>query len=296
MKIIVADHAGFCFGVRNAIDMALHSRKDGGVSTLGELIHNSRAIGELERQGVYAKNEMGDIDTCQVVIRAHGASPEVFHSLTALGYKVIDATCPFVKRIQREADKRRGQGVPIIIIGNKSHPEVAATYGWAGEGAYIVDSLADVEKLPELDEACILGQTTYSVSKRDELLEAISKRIRAPIVFNFICATTGARQKEAEEISKKCDAVLVIGDEKSANTKNLVLVAKRHCENVTRIMSKEEIPLDKRDETGKKDEKDEKDKKDKKSKIRQDMTVGILAGASTPPEAIKEVVDFLENI
>jgi 4-hydroxy-3-methylbut-2-enyl diphosphate reductase len=274
MKIILADHAGFCFGVRNAIDMAVNAGKDGSVSTFGELIHNSRAIRDLERQGVFSKNSIDDIDTCQVVIRAHGASPELFHSLAVLGYKVIDATCPFVKRIQREAERQAKQGVPIIIIGNKDHPEVMATYGWAGEGSYIVDSLSDVERLPELDEACILGQTTYSVYERDELLEAISRKVKAPSVFDFICATTGARQKEAEEIAKKSDFVIVIGDEKSANTQNLVRVAEKHCKSVARVMSKDEIPID---------------------KIRQDMTVGILAGASTPPQAIKEVVEFLKN-
>ncbi len=274
MKIIVADHAGFCFGVRNAIDMALQARKNGSVSTLGELIHNSQAIGELERQGVFSKNRIEDIDTGQVVVRAHGASPEVFNSLAVLGYKVIDATCPFVRRIQREAERQRKQGVAIIIIGNKDHPEVAATYGWAGEGVYIVDSLADVEKLPQLDEACILGQTTYSVAERDELVDAIGKKVKTPKVFDFICATTGARQKEAEQIAEKCDFVIVIGDKKSANTQNLVKVAQKHCNNVARVMNKGELPFD---------------------KISQDMTVGILAGASTPPEAIKEVVEFLKN-
>ena len=275
MEIIVADHAGFCFGVKNAINMAIDAQKNGSVSTLGELIHNSEAIGELERRGIWAKEKIDDIDTCQVVIRAHGASPKVFHALALFGYKVIDATCPFVKRVQHEAKLRSEQGTPVVLIGDRMHPEVIATFGWSDEKAHIVDSFEDIGNLPEFETVCVLGQTTYSVSKRDELFEAIRYRVQNVEIFDFICATTQQRQREAAEISAKADAVIVIGDNKSANTEKLAQVAHENCGRVVKILQRNEL---------------------NGSDFLPWMTVGILAGASTPPSTIKDVVDFLKTL
>lgn len=275
MKIVVANHAGFCFGVKNAIDLSLKAKRRGTVCTLGELIHNSRAIEELKRQGIHAKEAVDQIDTRQVVIRSHGATPQVFHDLAVLGFKVIDATCPLVKRIQREAKEKSEAGVAIIIIGDARHPEVVATKGWAGENSFVVDSAEDVNKLPELQTACVLGQTTYLVEKRDEIIGAIQERIPDAQVFDFICSTTGIRQREAAQLAASCDAVLVIGDRKSANTRKLYQTAGKYCSKTCFVQSLKDIPV---------------------SELDAAMTVGIVAGASTPPEEIEETIAYLKSL
>jgi len=272
MKIVVADHAGFCFGVKNAIDLSLMAKQRGTVCTLGELTHNSRAIEKLERQGIHAKESVDQIDTRQVVIRSHGATPQVFHDLAVLGFEVVDATCPFVKRVQQEGLKRSGEGVPILIIGDAGHPEVMATKGWAGEASYVVDSVEDVRALPAMKTACVLGQTTYLVEKRDEILEEIRERIPDVQVFDFICSTTSVRQREAAQLAAKCDAVLVVGDRKSANTRKLAQTAEKACARTYFIQDLGDVPV---------------------GELHGGMMVGIVAGASTPPEAISETAAYL---
>ncbi len=275
MKVIAAEHAGFCFGVSRAVALAHEAAARGPACTLGQLIHNTHVVEDLARQGVDCAKDIAEISQKTVIIRAHGETPQVLSSLEEKGYNLVDATCPFVQRIHLRARKAREEGVPIVIIGEPTHPEIVATRGWAGEEAHIVDSLEDVAALAPLERACVIGQTTYSVQKRDLLLAALAQKIAQMEVFDFICATTGRRQSEVERLAPRCDAFFVIGDTMSANTRKLFDCAKKYCEKTYLIASWQEIDP---------------------ACLAPDMTVGVTAGASAPYEYVARTVRRLETL
>jgi len=275
LKINVAQSAGFCFGVKNAVRSAEDASRDfGRVCSLGELIHNSGVVEGLRRLGVSVANDVKDIDADTVITRAHGASPKVFDALRQKGVRVIDATCPFVKRIHVRAEKAAKEKQNIIVIGSKDHPEIVATMGWAGEKALLVDSVEEAQRIPQMDSACVIGQTTYSVKKRDEILSVLKNKISTMDVFDFICPTTAQRQHEAEEMAKNASLMIIVGDKKSANTNKLFEAAKRYCERTYLVSgAKEAQDID----------------------VYETDDVCITAGASTPPSDIAEVVMLIKD-
>ena len=229
MRIFVAKNAGFCFGVRNAVNTALST--EGKVSTLGELIHNDYVNARLKAKGIGVIESPEEYNGGTVIIRSHGVPESVENSLKEKNIPYIDATCPFVKKIHNLVRKYYLAGYKIVIIGAKDHPEVVGINGWCGNSAYIVDEEEDVKALPEHEKLCVVVQTTYSENKYDILLKSIENRCKTVEKFRTICYTTTDRQSETEELSKKCDGMLVIGSRTSSNTTKLYEISAKNCKN-----------------------------------------------------------------
>ncbi len=271
MEVIVAKNAGFCKGVQEAIKLA--TSIEGGCVTLGKLIHNEEVIKDLEKKNIKAINTLDDYTSGVLLIRSHGAGKDIYDELENRGIKYFDATCPFVKKIHEIVLKNYNDGKKIIIIGDKNHPEVIGTNGWCEYNAIIVSNEEDIEKIdPNLDY-CVVEQTTFDVKEYEKLLNLI--KIKCNLVANnsTICYTTTRRQEEAEEISKKCDLVLVLGSKTSSNTTKLYNICKKNCptyqiEKLTDLSSVEYKNL---------------------------KLVGIVAGASTPQELIMEVKNTMSE-
>lgn len=272
MRVLLVEHAGFCFGVKNAIETVLRASARGSVCTLGELIHNRRTVDELALRGIFSVDSPQQVATRQVVIRSHGAAPETYEALSRLGVEIVDATCPFVRRIHEKARALARDGIQILVIGQKEHPEIVATMGWAGPGAVLIDSMAQACALRHYERACVIGQTTYSMEKRDLLLAEIARHVDELEVFNFVCATTSLRQKEVLALRSRCDTVLVVGDWGSANTRKLYELARQGCQAY--LIADAQDPV--------------------LSRLDPDSTCGITGGASAPPQALEEIVAGLK--
>ena len=276
MEVILAKKAGFCFGVQRAIDMvydeASEQRKN--IYTYGPIIHNEEVVSDLESKGVKAinfdENELKNLSDCTVVIRSHGVAKNIYDDLESKNVSVVDATCPFVKKIHEIVQKESDEGKTIIIVGSEYHPEVQGIKGWVKGDAFIVDEEADAKGL-DIDKetpVCIVSQTTYNPEKFAKLVEIIREKGYDSNVVNTICNATNERQKEAKEIAKKVDAMIVIGGKNSSNTQKLYEICKNECENTFYIQTAKDLDFD---------------------EIRKYKKVGITAGASTPKNIIEEV-------
>ncbi len=273
--ILLAKHAGFCFGVKRAVE-AVENNLDKRIVTLGPLIHNRDVVAGLEARGARCVNSLEEVHPDEtVVIRSHGAPPEVYDEMKARGIASIDATCPFVMRIHRRVQAAREEGIPVVIVGEAGHPEVDAVLGWAGKNAYAVYSDDQIEALPHMDKAVVAAQTTITREKWDGVLSALQTRIKEVEPFMSICSATSERQQEAEEIAKKADTVIVVGGKSSSNTRKLYELCRKYCRNVYHIEHKDELSIEKMCFGG---------------------IIGIVAGASTPDTMIREVFDrMIEN-
>ncbi len=270
--VILAEHAGFCFGVKRAVE-AVEAHIKENIATLGPLIHNEDVVKSLESRGVRCIQRVEDaLPGTTVVIRSHGAAPEVYHALKNQGLDYIDATCPFVKRIHERVRKAAELFQPVIIVGEKGHPEVIGTIGWAGEKAMTVYSDQEVEALPLMHEAVVVAQTTITQEKWSHMLSALESRVDHIIPFMSICSATQQRQHEAAQIAKKADTMIVVGGRSSSNTRKLFELCREHCENVYHIEHKSELLLE---------------------KMCLGDIIGIVAGASTPDTMIREVFDYM---
>lgn len=270
--VILAEHAGFCFGVKKAVEAA-QSRAGEKIVTLGPLIHNRHVVESLETSGIRCAKSLDEIMPGEtVVIRSHGETPKVFNSLLERGNTVIDATCPFVKRIHERVEKAKNSDQPVIIIGEAGHPEVAATLGWSGNGAFTVYTDEDVKKLPALKHAVVVAQTTITEEKWDHIISLLEKKIKTVTPYMSICSATQKRQSEAAYLAKKADTMIVIGGRDSSNTLKLVEICKKYCKNVYHIEHKNELLLE---------------------KMSIGDIIGIVAGASTPDTIIREVFDYM---
>ena len=271
MKIILAPNAGFCFGVRRAVDSVYENLNQAHpIYTLGPIIHNPSVVEELNKKGVRVAETVEDVTEGKLVIRSHGVGKEVYDQIESKGLEYIDATCPYVKRIHKLVEEYNNNGYDIIIIGEEKHPEVIGIKGWCNNQAYIVNHIEDVEKLPELDKACVVAQTTTAQSRWDELVKELKHKVKDLKEFNTICYATAQRQSEAESIAKTVDVMLVIGGRNSSNTKKLYNICKSYCEKTYAIETANDIDFSVFDP--------------------QDV-VGITAGASTPDWIIKEVIE-----
>ena len=280
MQVTLAKSAGFCFGVKRAVDQvyqeAEHSRMP--VYTFGPIIHNETVVKDLEEKGVYAIGgieELKHLPKGIVVIRSHGVSKEIYEKIETEGFRIVDATGPFVLKIHRFAEDYSKKGYRILIIGNASHPEVEGIKGWSDPaGTTVLQSAEEARnfKLPEGENGrpnvCIVSQTTFNYNKFQELVEIIEKKGYDIIVLNTICNATEERQKEAAEISAKADAMIVIGGSHSSNTQKLFEICKKECENTYYIQTLDDLDP---------------------GQFRSIDNVGITAGASTPNNIIEEV-------
>ncbi len=277
MKIVLADTAGFCFGVNKAVETAWKTAEEKGTEnlyTLGELIHNSYVVDSLKRKGVRVIDSLDDIHAGTVIIRSHGVPPEIYETIKERQLSCIDATCPYVKSIQNKVEKYHEMGYTIIIAGDKYHPEVVGINGWCENSAYIVNSMEEAQRLELKEPICIVAQTTNIKSRFKSICDTINRKYSDVKVFNTICSATALRQAEAEKIASSVDMMIVIGGKNSSNTKKLAEISKEHCKNVIHIESADSL--------------DEYNFADVES-------VGITAGASTPRQKITEVVQKMEN-
>lgn len=277
MNVELAKTAGFCFGVKRAVDTVyqqIEQYRGEKIFTYGPIIHNEEVIKDLRSHGVEVLNDEEELKTADadvVVIRSHGVAKYIYDIMEERGITCVDATCPFVKKIHKIVAEKSAEGSYIVIVGNGEHPEVQGIRGWAGEQVTVVQTPEDAERfeLPDKDQkVCIVAQTTFNYNKFKELVEIISKKRYDIVVLNTICNATKERQTEARQIAARVDAMVVIGDKRSSNTQKLFEICKEECLNTYYIQTLDDFDM---------------------NQLRSVETVGITAGASTPNNIIEEV-------
>ena len=237
MKVLLAKTAGFCFGVKRAVDTVyqqVEENKDCKIYTFGPIIHNDEVIKDMQAKGVTVLEGEEDLPKAKngiVIIRSHGVPKRICDRMDELGIQYVDATCPFVKKIHKIAMEKAEEGAFLVVIGNPVHPEVEGIMGWAGEDAAVISTAEEAEHLtvPEDRKICVVAQTTFNYNKFKELVEIISKRRYDISVLNTICSATKERQTEAARIADRVDAMIVIGDKRSSNTQKLFEICKNAC-------------------------------------------------------------------
>ena len=291
MKVELAKMAGFCFGVNRAVDTVYEEAKQfSPVYTYGPIIHNETVIDDLEKKGVqviHSLEEAKDLTEGTIVIRSHGVTRREQEELIADGLRVVDATCPFVKKIHTLVQEYSENGYYVVIIGSGDHPEVQGIVGWSDETRTSVICDADQARNLELKpwkKVCIVAQTTFNYNKFQELIEIIQKKgydsestvdkDKKFVVHNTICNATKERQEAARELSGRVDAMLVIGGTSSSNTRKLYEICSEKCRNTYFIQTKEDL---------------------ENSDFSRFDYVGITAGASTPNKIIEEVQNNVRN-
>ena len=278
MQVLLAEEFGFCFGVERAVEMVEGALDEGArVRTLGPLIHNTQEIQRLEAEGVRTINAPVEVSEGETaVIRAHGVTPEVQRELEERAERVIDATCPFVTKVQKLAERAAAEGRDVVVVGNPDHPEMIGVRGYAPERAHVVRDASEVAALPPLHAPLVVSQTTLKLSTFLEAAEAVrSKADSEPQVVNTICSATRDRQDAARALAGHVDAFYVIGGRHSSNSLKLLSVCKEQCEKSFLIETTDEINAE---------------------DLRGAERVGITAGASTPNWLIEQVVARLREI
>ncbi|HJA12187.1 MAG TPA: 4-hydroxy-3-methylbut-2-enyl diphosphate reductase [Candidatus Mediterraneibacter merdipullorum] len=275
MKVIRAKTAGFCFGVKRAVDTVYEQVKTcgGPIYTYGPIIHNEEVVKDLEAKGVRVlrtEEELDAVEEGTVIIRSHGVEKRICDKLEGKGIRVVDATCPFVKKIHNIVRRESALGSYILIIGNPDHPEVRGIRGWAGENSAVISSAEDIDKVDfgKNRKICVVSQTTFNYNKFKDLVEIIKKKSYDISVLNTICSATRERQTEAQSIAETVDAMIVIGDKHSSNTQKLFEICRKACNNTYYIQTLGDLEL---------------------NQLGSVETVGITAGASTPNNIIEEV-------
>ena len=282
MNVNIAKSAGFCFGVKRAVNLVYDeiSSEDKTIYTYGPIIHNDEVVKDLEQKGVTVIKNLDELSSLEkgiIIIRSHGISREEYNRIEESGFEIKDATCPFVKKIHKLVEKHSTEGRYIIIIGNADHPEVQGIKGWVqGNDVCVVGNHDDIDNLDITLEkkVCIVSQTTFNYNKFQELVEIIEKKGYDILVLNTICNATEERQTEARDIASKSDAMIVIGDKNSSNTQKLFEICKKECENTYYIQTSRDMDYE---------------------KIKSVNNVGITAGASTPNNIIEEVSKNVRN-
>ena len=277
MPVEVATHAGFCMGVRRAVEMAESAAEDGIPScTLGDLIHNPEVVRRLAGKGLAPVVAPEEAAGRRVLIRSHGTSPDVIRRLKDAGCEILDLTCPFVERLHRIVEESSRGGKPVILVGERDHPEVQGTAGWAHGPVWYAASAEDAEQLPEMDEAVIVSQTTFPPEAWPGTLEAIGRKVKHPDSHYTICNATEIRQQEARELAARADAMIVVGGRNSANTQKLFRTCAKRCQRTILVESAAEIPP--------------------AFANTDSELIGITAGASTPSDLLKEVVSQMSEL
>ncbi len=278
MEVILAKSAGFCFGVKRAVEKVYEQIDTGKkIYTYGPIIHNEEVVSDLEKRGVKvvaSKEELEALKDGTVVIRSHGVPKQIYELMEEKGIECIDATCPFVKRIHDIVEKESDNDKKIVIIGNSGHPEVEGIMGWAKTDAQVIESVQEAENFQgDISKPlCIVSQTTFNYNKFQELVEIFQKRGYNVNVVNTICNATEERQTQARDIAARVDAMIVIGGRHSSNTRKLYEICCEKCEATYFIQTLEDLHLE----------------------LPKTATlVGITAGASTPNNIIEEVQNYV---
>ena len=275
MNLIKAKTAGFCFGVKRAVD-TVYEQVDsckGKIYTYGPIIHNEEVVKDMENKGVVvlrSEEELDSLSEGTVIIRSHGVEKRIYDKMSARGIRIVDATCPFVKKIHDIVSRESATGAHIVIIGNPEHPEVQGIRGWAGDRVTVIQDAESAESIEfeKNERICVVSQTTFNYNKFKDLVEIIKKKSYDVSVLNTICNATKERQTEAQSIAESVDAMIVIGDKHSSNTQKLFEICRKACNNTYYIQTLDDLNL---------------------NQLGSVETVGITAGASTPNNIIEEV-------
>ncbi|MBQ7784541.1 MAG: 4-hydroxy-3-methylbut-2-enyl diphosphate reductase [Clostridia bacterium] len=270
MKLTIGEHAGFCFGVRRAVDKAFECAEQKlPCVTLGPLIHNPQEVARLEAAGVRSVESIQEVQTGQtVIIRSHGVTPQVYAQCEAHGIPVIDCTCPHVAHIHQLVGDYSADGRAVIIVGEAEHPEVIGIAGWAHGDVFILPTreAALAARLP--DEALVVAQTTIRRDRFEDVLSVLRQRIVSLTVRMTICAATSKRQQEAESLSHTADVMFIVGGRNSSNTKKLLETCRLRCERAYLVETPDDVP---------------------QNVIKNTDRVAITAGASTPQWLLEQV-------
>ena len=275
MEIIIAKKAGFCFGVKRAIDITfkISNKMQEGVYTYGPLIHNPQVIAKIRQSGITPTDDLYSPDIKKLIIRTHGIPPEIYHDISKMGYSMIDATCPFVKKAQQYAERLKKEGYQVIIIGDEEHPEVKGLIGFAGDGVVVVNN---ENALPTLKKKVgIIVQTTQRLETFKKITINIISSVREVKVYNTICDYTAMRVNETKNLAAKVDLVIVVGGKNSSNTTQLAALSRKICDNVYHIETAEEL---------------------NEGWFKGVQKVGITGGASTPEWIIQDVEKKIREI
>ena len=277
--IEIAAHAGTCYGVQRALDMALaaapQAAQDAQVHTLGPLIHNPIVVRELEQAGVGLAETLDDAATGTVIIRAHGVVPQVIDAAGERGLNVVDATCPYVKKVHVAAERLVRGGYRVIVVGEPGHPEVEGILGHAGDDAQVVSCAADADELALKGKVGLVVQTTQTAQNLAEIVAAITPRVQELRVINTICAATSERQQAAATLASRCDCMVVVGGKNSGNTRRLAQICADACERTHHIEEASELQAE---------------------WFANAQHIGITAGASTPQEHIERAVARIKEL
>ena len=276
MKILIAKTAGFCMGVRRAVEMVLEApdKHEGPICTYGPLIHNPQVLGLLAEKGITVCDRIPPSGRGTILIRAHGVPPDAKDALAAAGFKVIDATCPRVIRVQTIIRKHAAKGYASIIIGDRDHPEVIGLKGYAGENGYVAATLEDLQQLPRFEKAIIVAQTTQNTRLYEAIKTWAASHVPHYDIYDTICDSTEKRQAEVQCLAAQVDAVVVVGGKESGNTQRIYEVARSTGKPAFHVETEEELDLD---------------------ALAHFRQVGVTAGASTPNWQIKKVCRALES-
>jgi 4-hydroxy-3-methylbut-2-enyl diphosphate reductase len=274
VKVLAARSAGFCWGVRRAVEQARQIAKTGPlpVRTDGRLIHNAPMMAALAKEGIEETDDPSGLKGGTLLIRAHGISPERREALRMLPLKLVDATCPDVARIQGTIRKYAGKGYAVIVFGDVGHAEVLGLLGFASNGGWVVSDPAEVAALPDMDPVCLVSQSTQLPASYDAVAAAVRARFPGAVILDTICESTRNRQKELVELAARADAIVVVGDPSSANTRRLAELARSMLPTFA-VQSAAELDP---------------------AAIRRYKVVALTAGASTPDFVLNAVRAALE--
>ncbi len=276
MEVVLAKTAGFCYGVNRAVELAENQNtNDKKTVTLGPLIHNPNVVENLKSKGIYCVNDEKEVEAAsKVIIRTHGVSKEILSKLEEKSCEIVDATCPFVKKIHNYVEKYSKMSYNIIVTGYENHPEVDGILGWC-ENATVISSVKDAENYnSDNEKILVVSQTTFEKQLFEDITAVIKEKYRNAEIINTICSATAERQAETLALSKECDMFVVIGGKNSSNTNRLYDIASKYCKKVLLVENVSELNTD---------------------AFENAQKIGVTAGASTPAYIIKEVVKMLEE-
>ena len=270
MKLTIGEHAGFCFGVRRAVDKAFEcASQQLPCVTLGPLIHNPQEVARLTEAGVCSVSSLDEVQPGQtVIIRSHGVTPQVYAQCQERGIPVIDCTCPHVAHIHQLAREYSENGRAVIIVGEADHPEVIGIAGWAHGEVFILPTREAAEAAQLPDEALVVAQTTIRRDRFEDVLSVLRRRVRDLTVRMTICAATSKRQQEAESLSRTADVMIVVGGRNSSNTQKLLETCRLRCARAYQVETPDDVP---------------------KGIVTPEDRVAITAGASTPQWLLEQV-------
>lgn len=280
MKILIAEEAGFCFGVKRAMKMTERVVAQGcgegeKVYTFGPLIHNPQVIDRLKEKGVAVADDLKDIENGTVIVRTHGVAPQRMEELKQRVDHVIDATCPYVTKSQSYASQLHKEGYHVLIVGDQNHPEIKGVIGFINQNYTVIKTVEEAEQLKFYPKLGVIAQTTFNVGKFNAILSKLSDKANEVRIFNTICDDTFVRQRSAAELASQADVMIIVGGRNSANTNKLVEICRSIQPRTYHLEEVQEI---------------------EKIDFQNVESVGITTGASTPDWIIADVVERLKKL